>query len=187
MKTNEITAEYAHECFVCNPDTGQLWWKERPAHHFPTEHGRAIFNAIYAGKETGKPNTSRGYGGVGLGGVTHRTHILIWLLCNGRLPEHQIDHIDGVTGGFGNRLSNLRDAPQSENTRNKALYKRNATGVAGVTLRKKRAKWCASIRVGGRLKHLYEGFDFFEACCRRKSAELKHDFHTNHGRMANAY
>ena len=32
-------------------------------------------------------------------------------------------------------------------------------------------------------RHLYYGKDFFEACCRRLSAELELGYHANHGRV----
>ncbi len=67
---------------------------------------------------------------------------------------------------------------QSRITAQKEYYKYPArsgskTGVAGVSL--KGAGYTASVTKKGKQKHLYQGKDFFEACCRRKSAELKLD------------
>jgi len=53
------------------------------------------------------------------------------------------------------------------------LDKRNKLGIKEVRFRKDRFKWEARITVD-RVKHLlYYGNDFFEAACRRKSAEIK--------------
>jgi hypothetical protein len=54
------------------------------------------------------------------------------------------------------------------------IDKRNKLGIKEVRFRKDRLKWEARITVD-KVKHLlYYGNDFFEACCRRKAAEIKH-------------
>ena len=57
----------------------------------------------------------------------------------------------------------------------------NKTGICGVTWDKKSEKWHPFINIGKKLKHLGLCDDFFEAICRRKSAELIHGYHPNHG------
>ena len=48
----ELTAEIARELLTYNPDTGKLYWKERPAKYFknPKRYMKP-WNARYAGKE----------------------------------------------------------------------------------------------------------------------------------------
>lgn len=54
------------------------------------------------------------------------------------------------------------------------IDKRNKLGIKEVRFRKDRSKWEARITVD-KVKHLlYYGDNFFEACCQRKSAELKY-------------
>jgi hypothetical protein len=54
-----------------------------------------------------------------------------------------------------------------------ALDKRNTVGIKEVRFRKDRLKWEARITVDKQKHMLYYGNDFFEAVCRRRSAELK--------------
>jgi len=49
---------------------------------------------------------------------------------------------------------------------------------AGVQWDNLRSKW--RVQIGNRYVGRY--VDFFEACCSRKSAELKLNYHINHGR-----
>ena len=60
-------------------------------------------------------------------------HQAVWFICKGRWPEGQIDHING--NPRDNRIENLRECNQSENTLNTLLpWKPNAvTGVPGVS------------------------------------------------------
>lgn len=59
---------------------------------------------------------------------------------------------------------------------------RIASGLPGVSYKKKQNQWEAYIFTNK--KHTYLGLSFskFEACCMRKSAENKHGYHKNHGR-----
>lgn len=55
------------------------------------------------------------------------------------------------------------------------------TGVTGVHRNKLTGKWEVFIN-SNRTRHYLGLFnDFFEAVCARKSAEVKHGFHVNHG------
>jgi len=47
------------------------------------------------------------------------------------------------------------------------------SGINGVSLEKNK-HWVSNICTKGIYKSLYRGNDFFEACCARKSAELKY-------------
>ena len=59
-------------------------------------------------------------------------HHAVWAVCNGRLPEQQIDHING--NKQDNRIENLREVSDSENKMNMVYpWKPNArTGLPGV-------------------------------------------------------
>lgn len=70
-------------------------------------------------------------------------HRLIWFLANGRWPEKLIDHING--NPVDNRLSNLRSASPSENSRNMVISPRNRSGVKGVSIDKTTGKWRAEL------------------------------------------
>lgn len=65
-------------------------------------------------------------------------HRLCWILYYRRNPEHVIDHINGDR--LDNRIANLRDVTQGENSRNIKPRKDRTTGFAGIWLRKA-TKW----------------------------------------------
>ena len=83
-----------------------------------------------------------------------------------------IDHVDRNKNN--NRKSNLRMCTQTENTRNKSIFKNNKSGVTGVFFRKQINKWVAQIQVSGR--HIYLGAyeDKEEAIKSRIEAEIKY-------------
>jgi hypothetical protein len=86
-------------------------------------------------------------------------------------PKHTVDRID-VNGNY--EPGNVRWATPREQALNKRLHKRNKTGIAGVWFDKTSEKWSAMITVMYKQIHLLRTQDFFEACCARKSAELKY-------------
>jgi len=125
---------------------------------------------------------ARGYRVVGIDGSSYKLHRIAFLYMNGEMPPSGVDHIDGDKEN--NSWSNLRLATQQENSRNKKIYKRNTSGVNGVSWCKRSEKWVASIRVSGKTKHIgyYSSLD--DAAAQRGLAEKKYGFHPNHGRRA---
>ena len=112
-------------------------------------------------------------------GKGYLLHRVIWLIETGEWPK-QIDHINGDPAD--NRWTNLRNVENTRNMRNKAMFKNNTSGIMGVCWGKKGKRWYSTIYDKGKIVPLYWGLDFFEACCRRKSAELKYGYHKNHGK-----
>jgi len=104
-------------------------------------------------------------------------HRVIWLMQTGEMPNI-IDHING--DATDNRWENLRNTTQKMNCRNRALRSSNKTGISGVWLVRK-SSWVAQIHSDNEPCIIYQGKDFFEACCRRKSAEHRLGYHPNHG------
>jgi len=135
-----------------------------------------------AGSQCGTLHGKKGniYIRMSVKGYTAPAHRLAWLYVYGCMPTHQIDHIDGDR--LNNRIENLRDVTQAENTKNRRLQKNNKTGISGVKWTKRDKLWAATIKVSGKLIQLRICKCFFDACCYRKSAELKYGFHPNHGR-----
>lgn len=56
----------------------------------------------------------------------------------------------------------------------RGLNPRNKTGINGIGYYKPENRFQASIKENGKVIHLYQGPDFFKACCFRKSWEAKH-------------
>lgn len=112
--------------------------------------------------------------------MTKRSKI-VWELHNGHIPaDLDIDHIDGNRAN--DLIENLRLVSRADNLKNRKLSRNNSSGIHGVRFRVNRNVWTAGIESNGVVYNLYYGPDLFEACCRRKSAELLHGFHKNHGR-----
>ena len=165
----DITVDEVREAFDYDEETGDLIWKIKPC------------KKVSIGDVAGSYDKS-GYRQTGYKGATYFIHRLVWGYVHGQFPPKDIDHIDGDRAN--NRISNLRAVSHQENSKNSKLSKNNTSGVTGVYWHKKTSKWEAAIAINGKKIHLGLFNDFFEACCIRKSAESKHDFHPNHGRRA---
>lgn len=69
-----------------------------------------------------------GYLVVSFRGKVFKVHRLIWFLYYKKMPQHQIDHING--NKLDNRIENLRDVPRTINCRNKLIHRQGkAPGV----------------------------------------------------------
>jgi hypothetical protein len=150
--------------------TGLLTWLPRPEKNV---------SARIAGKTAGSPN-QRGYIIVTINGCDYQGHRVAWVLHYGRWPAKQIDHINGNKGD--NRICNLREVTQVENSRNAKLNRNNTSGHCGVL--REEGKWTACIMVRGRLIRLGTFKLIDDAVAARKQAERKYGFHENHGRSA---
>jgi hypothetical protein len=72
---------------------------------------------------------------------------------HGRLPNGQIDHIDG--NKTNNRIENLRDVSRSVNLLNQRLpHRNNKSGYLGVDWIPKAKRWRAQLKVAGIKKTL---------------------------------
>lgn len=165
-----------------DPETGKLFWKERPVSMFTSgkqtaEHNAAIWNGKNANKEAFTA-LSRGYKVGRIGDVGFFAHRVIWKMVYGTEPE-QIDHEDGDRGH--NRLENFREATDKTNSLNKATPSNNTTGQLGV-YRARRGKWRAAIQHDGVQVSLGEYVHIEDAIAARKTAEIKYGYHPNHGR-----
>lgn len=130
----------------------------------------SIREAVGYDPETGlftwKRNAGRGLKAGDVAGATHRTgyielriglarlaaHRVAWWLTHGRWPTRFIDHINGKPSD--NRIANLREANDSQNTVNRLKRKPTKTGYIGVQPAKSKSGWAAKIRCNGKLCHL---------------------------------
>ena len=122
-----LSLEVARDWFLCDFNTGILYWKK----------GRR------AGHPAGtiKPH---GYRIVNFNKKSYAVHRIIWMLHSGKDPYPLcVDHVNGVRSD--NRLKNLRLATRAENTQNQKITARNSSGYKGVSFIKSRGTWDARI------------------------------------------
>lgn len=161
-----LTYDKATMMFSYDPDTGVVTRRKRS--------GNRSKGAIVGSRKTTKyPRLT-----VEVAGKKYYLHRIIWLLMTGEWPS-EVDHVNH--NGLDNRWVNLREATRLENNRNKPLRRSSGSGITGVLWDKSCQKWRSEITVSYIRHRIYYGDDFFEACCRRKSAEIKHGFHENCG------
>lgn len=142
------TPEELRQLLRYEPETGKLYWKERPASMFKTKQSHGTWNTRFAGKEA---FTAVGNHGYRVGRVNYKlllAHRVIWAIHYGEWPEDQIDHIDGDR--LNNRIGNLREATNSENNRNRGIGESNTSGFKGATWVSRRKAFQAQIYVDRR-------------------------------------
>lgn len=106
------------------------------------------------------------------------SHRVIWLLIFGYWPN-EIDHIDHDPSN--NRLTNLREVTRKEQQRNHKKRVDNTSGATGVSYHKQSSRWRAYLHEDGKMVSLGLYSNKEDAALARKNAEIKYNFHPNHG------
>lgn len=171
---NDIAIEEVRRLFDYNPDTGIMTRKIRTACR--TQAGDVVG---YLVSDQGRLRVTVTVGGNRVNCYVHR---LIWAWVHGEYPDDYIDHINGISSD--NRLANLRAVPHKINMRNKSIPSNNTSGTNGVHWDKFTDKWIAQLQVDGKHKWLGRHNELDDAIKARKQAEVKYDYHENHGRVA---
>lgn len=146
------------------------------------DEATGVFTWLRTGKTAGSAfhNGYRStYLRIKVGGKACFAHRLAWLYMTGEWPAGDIDHIDH--DGLNNRFANLRIVSDEINQKNARMSAANKTGISGVCFVAKTNRWHAWVSRAKKQAHLGSFLDLFEACCARKSAELRHDYHSNYG------
>ena len=181
----ELTAEIARELLTYNPDTGKLFWKERPAKYFKNpKMSIKSWNTNWSGKEALTAITCSRAGRIArLNGFvlnkSYYAHLIAWLIYYGEWPKNEIDHIN--QDPTDNRIENLRDVTHAENNKNQSLHSNNTSGYMGVSFETSKNKYSAKISINGVGKFLGYYDTAEEAATARKIASINHNFHPNHG------
>lgn len=162
-----IDANEARRIFSYDELTGCISWKVSLCRRIP--------NGSIAGHIH-----KNGYRRVMYKAKPYYSHRIAWLIHYGNWPEYNIDHIDG--NKLNNKISNLRDVDQSENTKNSKKCINNTSGVTGVYWRKYRNHWSVYINDNRRLVFLGNYKTIFNAAATRISAQNKYGYSKNHGR-----
>ena len=120
-----------------------------------------------------------GYIQIEINNKGYKAHRLAWLYVTGFFPREQIDHINHVRND--NRFLNLRECSNMENAKNNSMPKSNTSGFVGVNFSKSVGKWHARICFDGKRINLGYFALKDEAILARKEANVKYDYHENHG------
>jgi len=160
-----LTQSRLKEVLRYNPETGKFTWLVNCGKN------------RNCGKIAGD-NKDYDYSSIRIDNILYRAPRLVFLYMTGNFPD-QVDHINHHRND--DRWFNLREVSSRENNMNLSLRKTNKSGCIGVNWRPERSCWRSRIGANDKQYVLYSGIDFFEACCRRKSAEANLGFHENHG------
>lgn len=167
-----ITQEILRQKLHYNPDTGLFKWIEKPV------KGGVKIGDI-AGHKYTAPHNKKSYVVICINKSKYYAHRLTWLYMNGSWPENEIDHIDG--NGSNNIFYNLRSVTAFDNKKNMKKSSINTSGITGVHWETRRSLWVAKITYNRSVIFLGYFDNIFDAACARKNAELKYEFHKNHG------
>ena len=148
-----LPIKFLRECFRYEPETGRLFWRNRPASHFQLPEHADSWNKQNAGKRAFKIDPASGYGRSEVLHEGRRYRMtagrVAFALAHGYWPT-VVDHADGSPKN--NRLSNLREASHVQNSWNIHKTKR-PDKLRGAFL--DRGQWSARANHGG--KKLYLG------------------------------
>jgi len=168
-----ISPEELRELLDYDPETGDLLWKANRG------------NGVSPGAKAYLQKSTKGYLFIRVrkNGKRNllRAHRVVWAIYYGQWPIHQLDHINGDPSD--NRIANLREATNQENTRNQKKRANNKSGVTGVSWQAKGRRWIAMIgdsRFGTR-RYLGCFTNFEEAVAARKAAEVEDGYSPLHG------
>lgn len=169
-------ADVLRQLLRYEPETGKLFWRERPLSLFKSRRACNAWNARNAGKEAFTGDCGQGYRRGEIFTQGYAAHRVIWVIVHGKEPEGLIDHINCKRSD--NRLCNLREATLCENARNALLRADNTSGYKGVSWHRHCRRWCAQISVNGRNRCLgyFETREEAALAYRRASVELHRQF-----------
>lgn len=161
-----LTQEYLKKILHYNPDTGVFT--------------RLVSVSVNTrkGDVAGTKGLHR-YASIKIKNRSYAAHRLVWLYMHGRLPEHDIDHINHVK--TDNRLCNLREATRAENGRNRAMSSQNTSGFKGVFMEKKTGMWTAACKMNGvlhclgRFKRAEDASLAYQKFAKQHHGEFFHD------------
>jgi len=123
---------------------------------------------------------SDGYLQVSIGGKSYKLHRLAFLYIHGVMPEY-VDHMNHDREN--NMWSNLRATTSAGNSKNMSMSKGNTSGTTGVSQRSN-GKWRAYITVDYKKLYLGTFINKENAVKARQDAEVLHNYHENHGKVA---
>lgn len=180
MKLTKIPSQKElHDLLDYDPITGFLKWKQRPASMFKTYSASLTWNKRFAGKPAFTALRPDGYYSGAINYINYLAHRIIFKYLHGYDPD-QVDHDN--RDRKDNSAKNLIDSSAKNNSKNSKLYSNNTSGKTGVNWSKKENRWIASITIDYSTIRIGSFMNINDAVKAREDAELKHNFHPNHGK-----
>jgi len=172
--------DFSEFVFLNNQD-GWLYWKERSRKYFERESSWKMWNSRFSGKRAGTINKD-GYVHISILNKIYKAHRVIWFMFHGEWPK-VIDHENGDK--LDNRIENLRNVTQRENSQNNKLQSNNTSGFPGVGYSKLHNKWTVRISHEAMNRKFLGLFDTKEEAIEvRMAAEKEFGYHPNNGRSS---
>lgn len=170
------------QILIYDPVTGSMTWNKRPETSFIPRAGRTpshmanAWNAANAGKPAFTSPAKNLYLRGAVNGLTLYAHRVAWAIYHAEWPSCDIDHVNGIRSD--NRICNLRSVSRKLNMQNREMSSNNTSGTMGVSYSRRHKLWCAKIGDN----HIGWFRDKDSAIGARREAELKMEYHDNHGR-----
>lgn len=82
----------------------------------------------------------------------YQAHRLVWLYIHGSWPEKHLDHMNNIRSD--NRICNLRECSDVQNSQNRSKQSNNSSGYKGVLWHKRDQKWQARAMINGKQYHI---------------------------------
>ncbi len=117
-----------------------------------------------------------GYGQFSLYGTTRPAHVVAFEVANKRSVQNGLFVLHTCNNGSCCNPAHLVEGTLFQNQQHAVLSGSKTAGISGcvgVRYDKGRGRWLSSARWNGHRFNLYQGRDFFEACCKRKSWEAE--------------
>lgn len=182
-KETEGLLKIVNQAFYLEADSIVKWNPSRPKEHFKTEGYYQAWKNRWSNKNPGSTLKS-GYKCIRftVAGRTYQVlyHRLVFALYNEKWPQGLLDHEDGDISN--NNIANLLESNHSNNSKNLSLRSNSRSGILGVNWDSSNETWKVQGTLDYKNYHICRTKDFFEACCQRKSWEVRQGFSENHSR-----
>ena len=146
---------------------GHLWWID------PTS------NKVKKGQRFGCKDSNKYIRG-SLKSQKYYEHSLIWFYHYGIWPKDQLDHINGIRDD--NRIENLRECNNQQNSKNSAMKSSNTSGSTGVYWSKRDRRWIGEVMIGGNKIYIGRSKNIEEITSKVEKYRLQKGFSKRHGK-----
>lgn len=158
--SEELTHQRLTDVLSFNQKTGEFIWRKSLGCRGAT-----------AGNAAGHLCKERGYHVISVDWVTYGAHRLAWFYTHGKWPKLEIDHENGVRND--NRMTNLREADDAQQSWNSGIRSDSSTGITGVSKLSGDKGYRAYIQKHGKVQYLGNYPKLEDATAVRRAAEIE--------------